>query len=44
MKKIGIENQPFAPADWKYKTQPMSGSHALSTKEKEKAPDQQKVP
>jgi len=32
----------FAPADWKHKPQPMSCSHALSTKEK--APGQQKVP
>jgi len=42
MKKIGIEKS--APAVWKHKSQPMSCSHALSTKEKEKAPDQQKVP
>ena len=44
MKKIGIESQPFAPADWKHKPQPVFCSHALSTKEKEKAPGQQKVP
>ena len=42
MKKIGIESQPFAPADWKHKPQPVFCSHALSTKEK--APGQQKVP
>jgi len=44
MKKIGIENSALAPADCKHKPQPMSCSHALSTKEKEKAPGQQKVP
>ena len=44
MKKIGIEKSAFASADWKHKPQPTSCSHALSTKEKEKAPGQQKVP
>ena len=44
MKKIGIEKSALASADWKHKPQPTSCSHALSTKEKEKAPGQQKVP
>ena len=30
--------------DWKHKPQPMSCSHALSTKKKERVPGQQKVP
>ena len=43
-KRLELKSQPFAPADWKHKPQHMSCSHALSTKEKEKAPGQQKVP
>jgi len=41
---LALKSEPFAPADWKHKPQPMSCSHALSTKEKEKALGLQKVP
>jgi len=44
MKKIGIEKSALCPCGLEAQTQPMSCSHALSTKEKEKAPGQQKVP
>ena len=43
VKILELKSHPFAPADWKHKPQPMSCRHALSTKEKEKAPGQQKV-
>ena len=39
-----MKSQPFASADWKHKPQPMSCSHTLSTKEKEKALGQHKIP
>ena len=44
MKKMVLKSQPFVTEDWKHKPQFMSCSHALSTKDKEKAHGLQKVP
>ena len=44
MKKIGIEKSAVCPCRLETKPKSMPCSHALSTKEKEKAPGQQKVP